>query len=140
MWDALFDILEPDLNDMDITMMVKDYLNKKKATSDKITRIFQLFREQYNMFEKIHICNGKNYVTPDAGQDGKKLSLSKKVLGEFCFSLMTNGGRLNDLYCFNRNFKRSYVQASIYLPEDNKEKFENETGILLYDPPTIHLN
>ena len=79
-------------------------------------------------------------VTEDYGGDGGKLSLSKAKLGLFMYAALKCDVEIKSVYAMNRNYDRSYVQASLRIKPDKIEMFEEMSGIKLIKPPVLKLN
>ena len=78
--------------------------------------------------------------TPDYGSEGKKLNLSKASMGLFLYSLMKCDGEIGSVYVMNRNYERSYSQASIKIHPNKIKDFEEMTGMKLEDIPQLRIN
>lgn len=76
----------------------------------------------------------EDWVTRDYGGQGKALSMSKEVLGNFVYHLLRCGGRIESSYAMAPEHARSYVQFSITLPKGRKEELERLTGVALERP------
>ena len=70
----------------------------------------------------------------------KKLNLSKKRLGDFCYWALKYDAEIGSLYCLNSGFERAWVGASIRIRPDRIADFENNSGIGLRIPPKIKLS
>lgn len=70
----------------------------------------------------------------------KPLSFRKKVLGEFLYYALKCDAEIGSVWCLNRNFHGSWVGASLLIKPENIEKFEEESGFGLRNPPIIKLN
>ena len=74
------------------------------------------------------------WLTRDYGGQGKALSMSKKVLGDFVYHLLRLGGEITSTHAMRPDLDRTYVQFGIRLPKGRKEALEGASGIALEAP------
>lgn len=79
----------------------------------------------------------KPYHLADYG--GKRITLSKSSLGEFCFHALSCGAEIYQLWAFSPSYKRSPVYPAISATDKQIEYLRN-LGYNFIDPPTIKLN
>lgn len=70
---------------------------------------------------------------------GKRISLSKSSLGEFCYHALRCGADIYQLWAFNPNFDRSAVYPAIKATDEQVD-YLRSLGYDFVDPPTIKLN
>jgi hypothetical protein len=68
--------------------------------------------------------------------DGKKLTLSKSSLGEFCAAVLSHGGDISNFFCMWPDIPRSAVFARVKLSLDAKKAIEASTP-WRFDPPPV---
>lgn len=66
--------------------------------------------------------------------DLKAVSLRKSVLGEFMYHLLQFNGRVRGTYVMDKNYKGSYIEMLIELPEGAKDAFMEVSGFQLRKP------
>lgn len=76
----------------------------------------------------------ETWLTRDYGGDGKALSMSKKVLGDFVYHLLRLGGEITSTHAMRPDLDRTYVQFGIRLPKGRREELEAASGITLEAP------
>ena len=80
----------------------------------------------------------EGWVTRDYGGDGKAVSLSKSVLGEFLYWVLQYNGQITSSYAMAK-MPRSYCQFALTLPIGRKEDFERDSGFTLEKPAVLKL-
>ena len=71
--------------------------------------------------------------------DGKRISLSKTSLGEFCYHALKCGADIYQLWAFNHKYDRSAVYPAIHATDEQIE-YLRSVGYVFVDPPKINLN
>lgn len=72
-------------------------------------------------------------------RDGKRISLSKASLGEFCYHALKCGADIYQLWAFNHKYDRSAVYPAIKATGEQVE-YLHSVGYVFVDPPKINLN
>jgi hypothetical protein len=67
---------------------------------------------------------------------GKPTTLTKTVLGEFCYAVLSVGGELSSFWAFSPKYVRSSVFIRVQLTIAQKERLEAETPFR-FDPPPV---
>jgi hypothetical protein len=70
---------------------------------------------------------------------GKRLSLSKTSLGEFCYHVLRCGADIYQLWALNHNYDRSAVYPAIKATDEQVEHLRS-LGYDFVNPPAIKLN
>lgn len=67
-------------------------------------------------------------------------NLSKASLGNFFHHVLINGGKIGDVWVFDRRYNKSSVFVSVEMTEEQKRDIETDTKFRFRDPPKIDLN
>lgn len=76
------------------------------------------------------------WCTRDYGGDGRAVTLSKAVLGEFLWWVLNYHGHITQCWAMGL-MPRSYCQFCLTLPAGKKEAFERDSGFTLEKIPEL---
>ncbi len=67
-------------------------------------------------------------------------NLSKKSMGDFFHTVLSEGASIGDIWVFNTSYKRSVVYVSVFMTEEMKSNIEQKIKVKFREPPKVHLN
>ena len=97
----------------------------------------ELFGNSLLIDPKLETAGAQWWTTEDAGGPP---NLSHKSLGDFFLYALKLGAQIGQIWPFSAQYPRSTVHVSIFMTEDMKNQFEQETRFRFKKPKKIKLN
>ncbi|QRG06078.1 hypothetical protein EZH22_24310 [Xanthobacter dioxanivorans] len=85
-------------------------------------------------------AKGATWWVTDETQKGGCPAHTKASLGEFFYTVISEGVQIGEIWCFNPKFHRSMTLVTIYATPEQKQTIEEKSAFRFRPPPKVHLN
>lgn len=73
-------------------------------------------------------------------EDSYSPNMSRASLGDFFYTVLSEGGEISSVWAFAPKYHRSSVFVVIKATVEQKQRIEDKTKFKFKPPPTIHVN
>jgi len=85
-------------------------------------------------------AKGATWWVTDETRRGGCPAHTKASLGEFFYTVISEGVQIGEIWCFNPKFHRSITLVTVFATQEQIRSIEEKSAFRFRPPPQVHLN